>query len=909
MADRNLEIALRIKADLESARKQLDELNKSVKATGDNSKASADKLAAVSDRIGEMETEAADANKTLGQTGKVADATATKTKALGSEVAQLARNLGNGNIAGAAGNIKSIGAASGVAAEGATVLAAGIWSVVAVLALMAVGAFKGYQESERLRISTIATGEAAGVSAANYNEMAVAVGEATGEWGNARKAVELLAASGKVAGAGIGGLAKQAVDMATVTGLSIDKAVAKIIEIGERPAEAIAKLNEQYHFLTSAQYAQIAALEAEGNTRGAARLANQLDAQAMADRAADVQNNAGLIERAAHAVKGAWDDAWDSIKGIGRAQGLGDQVAAVLAQIKTLTTPHLDRAGNLVQASGGDELVKLRAQLDDLRHQQVQAGLTANARELDARGNADAIAAQQRLSQFSSPQTKLDNELKKAAADRLAAMYGVVDPAQKAQIQNQYENQVQTAHNAYAAAVKKLAGPKGPKAPDNTRAALAAQQQLIQTLQQMQGQLDPTTAAWAKYNATVEKADQQAALAKQAKGANVAGIDAERNAIVQLAATMRDNDLAAIAKKTQDAWDALRNSLRTPAEVKIDNATAQIAELNRLIAAGVDVGGKYSAMLDQIGRSSVINAPQYKGVDAAVSGPAGELIKNLQAQQALDAWHEQQIAANEAFRQRDIANEQAAADAKLEIEKQYAAQKSQIDQARNELAVNVAQAGFASLTNAMQAAYGEQSKQYRIAFALQKASALASAILSIQKSIAASSEIGYPWNIVTIAGAIAQGVGVLATINSTSLGGYATGGVINEGGSIRGPGTGTSDSVMIRASNGEFMQRQAAVKYYGVDFMHAVNSLQYPRFATGGLIGANAPAPPSIAPVNAPAIAPAAGGQQPQQINQRIVVGLDTSVLDDWANSSSFEKAVKVTISKNPSFVRQTVSR
>lgn len=57
------------------------------------------------------------------------------------------------------------------------------------------------------------------------------------------------------------------------------------------------------------------------------------------------------------------------------------------------------------------------------------------------------------------------------------------------------------------------------------------------------------------------------------------------------------------------------------------------------------------------------------------------------------------------------------------------------------------------------------------------------------------------------------------------------------GGLIRGPGTGTSDSILMYGSNGEFMQRKAAVDYYGVDFMRRLNSLQIPRFAGGGQVG------------------------------------------------------------------------
>jgi hypothetical protein len=58
----------------------------------------------------------------------------------------------------------------------------------------------------------------------------------------------------------------------------------------------------------------------------------------------------------------------------------------------------------------------------------------------------------------------------------------------------------------------------------------------------------------------------------------------------------------------------------------------------------------------------------------------------------------------------------------------------------------------------------------------------------------------------------------------------------NTGGFVSGPGTKTSDSIPAWLSNGEFVQRAAAVDYYGTDFMQAINNLQVPKFSTGGLV-------------------------------------------------------------------------
>jgi hypothetical protein len=61
------------------------------------------------------------------------------------------------------------------------------------------------------------------------------------------------------------------------------------------------------------------------------------------------------------------------------------------------------------------------------------------------------------------------------------------------------------------------------------------------------------------------------------------------------------------------------------------------------------------------------------------------------------------------------------------------------------------------------------------------------------------------------------------------------------GGRISGPGTGTSDDVLMYGSNGEWVHRAASVNYYGDDFMSAINNMSIPKewlpgFSTGGKV-------------------------------------------------------------------------
>ncbi|MGL9618298.1 hypothetical protein QRQ56_09875 [Bradyrhizobium sp. U531] len=92
--------------------------------------------------------------------------------------------------------------------------------------------------------------------------------------------------------------------------------------------------------------------------------------------------------------------------------------------------------------------------------------------------------------------------------------------------------------------------------------------------------------------------------------------------------------------------------------------------------------------------------------------------------------------------------------------------------------------------------------------------------------------------------------------------GFADGGLVGapavakaDGGYISGPGSGTSDSIPARLSDGEFVVRASATaKHRAV--LEAINSDRVPRFADGGLVGSGSPATPLVNPghVIAPAV-------------------------------------------------------
>jgi tape measure domain-containing protein len=104
---------------------------------------------------------------------------------------------------------------------------------------------------------------------------------------------------------------------------------------------------------------------------------------------------------------------------------------------------------------------------------------------------------------------------------------------------------------------------------------------------------------------------------------------------------------------------------------------------------------------------------------------------------------------------------------------------------------------------------------------------------------------------------LARKIGVILTVPVTAVAPVAsdqaapteTISAFAGGGLLRGPGSGTSDSILMYGSNGEFMQPEASVRYYGQDFMEAIRQRKIPRYAQGGLISPTyAPSIPAMGP-------------------------------------------------------------
>ena len=155
--------------------------------------------------------------------------------------------------------------------------------------------------------------------------------------------------------------------------------------------------------------------------------------------------------------------------------------------------------------------------------------------------------------------------------------------------------------------------------------------------------------------------------------------------------------------------------------------------------------------------------------------------------------------------------------------------------------------GFAGMVNSMEAlaksavgieqANAEQELiaiQQEIATLAEKAKELENMPVSVQLDAesleSVKSQISSLLEQLKIEAVIPVRVAAGGTTDSEPLPAFAS------GGHIKGSGTGTSDSILARLSNGEYVVRAAAVRKYGLQTLHEMNNMRLPKFAGGGLV-------------------------------------------------------------------------
>ena len=256
------------------------------------------------------------------------------------------------------------------------------------------------------------------------------------------------------------------------------------------------------------------------------------------------------------------------------------------------------------------------------------------------------------------------------------------------------------------------------------------------------------------------------------------------------------------------------------------NLNDELAVVEELKKAGQLTGGEANTAELQLKFDYAQNRSQ-----SAVN-PLDQLRALYDPQQELINQQTQELAQLQAFNDQKLITEEEFQQRKQQIIEKYKNDKIQKEMESYATGLNDLGGAFGTLASMVEQSAGKQSAAYKAMFAISKAFAIAEATVKLSQAItqamADPSKLTPAEKFANMAAVAAAGVNVISQITSV---GFA------KGGHVVGDGTGTSDSILARLSNNEFVMTSRTVDHYGVGFMNALNQRRFPKFANGGHVG------------------------------------------------------------------------
>lgn len=303
-------------------------------------------------------------------------------------------------------------------------------SITAVaVAAVALAWKQGNDEGTAFRQAMILAGDSSGRTAERLAEVAAQMDGISGvTTSSAAAALTQVAATGKFTAEQLETVAIAAETMRAGTGKAVQETIAEFAKIKADPIAALLELNETMHFLDQTQLANIKTLIEQGNQVQAVASAFQLYADTLKDRAADVQENLGYMERAWRAVKGVAAEAWDTMLGVGRQETPTSKIKQLQSNIEGLTSGSVFYK-DLDPAERDKLVAKFQQQIADLQKEAnkkpvkvIMAGIYS---EVDSKQEQARTKFQEQGVQYLTKQAQLEERIKEMR--QLAAQAGITD--------------------------------------------------------------------------------------------------------------------------------------------------------------------------------------------------------------------------------------------------------------------------------------------------------------------------------------------------------------------------------------------------------------------------------------------------------------------------------------------------
>ena len=212
--------------------------------------------------------------------------------------------------------------------------------------------------------------------------------------------------------------------------------------------------------------------------------------------------------------------------------------------------------------------------------------------------------------------------------------------------------------------------------------------------------------------------------------------------------------------------------------------------------------------------------------------PIDQVRGMYDSEQDLKNQQSQELAQLQAFYDQKLMNEEEFQKRKQQIISRYENEHWQKEMAEYATGLSDLGGAFDVLTSTVEQSAGKQSAAYKAIFAVSKAFAIAEASVKLSQAIAQAmadtTALTPAQKFANMAAVAAAGANVISQITSVAFA---------KGGHVQGPGTGTSDSILARLSNNEFVMTSRTVDHYGVGFLNALNQRRLPKFANGGHVG------------------------------------------------------------------------
>jgi predicted nucleic acid-binding Zn-ribbon protein len=244
----------------------------------------AETVAEANARLKAMRDALSDTSDGLNKTGQSAKQMANNLRMLPAQITDITVGLASGQapftvLLQQGGQLKDMFGGIGPAAKAVGGYVAGLVNPF-TLAAAAVGAlgvayYQGSEETEAMTNAIIANGNAAGTSTSQLYGFAQQIAKGNATVGEAAEVLTQFAAAGNPLTTLYTSMGTSAINWSKVTGQSIDEVAQNFNDLAKNPVQAVKKLDDQLHFLTAAQYANIQSLQEQGRTMDAARVATE----------------------------------------------------------------------------------------------------------------------------------------------------------------------------------------------------------------------------------------------------------------------------------------------------------------------------------------------------------------------------------------------------------------------------------------------------------------------------------------------------------------------------------------------------------------------------------------------------------------------------------------------------------